>query len=74
MKEKNIATHLGAFYRPERHRAEDTGTVERVERDRSLGINLPLYGRKVRKVVRGLERIDTLATAGKRNVTSENDV
>lgn len=57
-------THLGAFYRPERQRAEDTiRTVECVERDRSLGIRLPLlYGRKV---VRSLERIDTLATAGK---------
>lgn len=56
-------THLGAFYRPQRQRAEDTGTVERVERDRSLGVRLPLYGRKV---VRSLERIDTLATAGEK--------
>lgn len=55
-------THLGTFNWPERQRAEDTtGTVERVERDRSLGVRLPLYGRKV---VGGLERIDTLATAG----------
>lgn len=59
----NEGTHLGALYRPERQRAEDTiRTVECVERDRSLGIRLPLYGRKV---VRSLERIDTLATAGK---------
>lgn len=59
-------THLGAFNRPERQRAEDTGTVERVESNRPLSIRLPLYGRKVVGV---LERIDTLATAGeKRNV------
>lgn len=68
-KEKDVnvtaRTHLGAFNRPERQRAEDTGTVERVESDRPLSIRLPLYGRKV---VGCLERIDTLATAGeKRN-------
>lgn len=59
-------THLGAFYRPERQRAEDTRTVERVESDRPLSIRLPLYGRKV---VGGLERIDTLATAGEKKET-----
>lgn len=56
-------THLGAFNRPERQRAEDTGTVERVESNRPLSIRLPLYGRKV---VGSLERIDTLATAGEK--------
>lgn len=60
-------THLGAFYRPERQRAEDTRTVERVESDRPLSIRLPLYGRKV---VGGLERIDTLATTGEKKKRS----
>lgn len=54
-------THLGAFGRRWMSRAEITGAVERVKRYRPLSIRLPVNGRKV---VGGLERIDTLATAG----------
>ena len=60
-------THLGAYGR--RSRAEITGAVERVKRYRPLGIRLPVNGCKV---VGGLERIDTLATAGSLRNTRRN--
>jgi hypothetical protein len=70
-KQKKRETHLNIFCRFERQRAEDTiRTVECVKRNRPLRIRLPYR----RRIARSLERIDTLATAGKREMFLENRV